>query len=163
MGVSQVVLTGNAVCDVATGQTTVTWTVRNLAGVPLNITGDTRGVFSSTQLPANETASGSEVIDGPAADGEISNTVTVVFGEGQSGAASATVTVAACLGTPPPPDIEFTFTNDPSVPQVEVGGTVEYSYCGVNDSDVELEVVRVVDDRFGILEVPEESTVVVSG
>jgi hypothetical protein len=158
-----VVLDGNAVCDVSTGQTTVTWTLRNLAGVPVNITGDERGAFSSTQLAANESASASETIAGPGEDGEVSNTVTVVFGEGQSGAASATVTVAACAGTPTPPDIAFTFTNDPSVPTAEVGDTVDYSYCGENNSDVDLEVVRVVDDRFGILEVPEESTIVSPG
>ena len=60
---------------------------------------------------------------------------------------------------PPPPGITFTFTNDPSVPVAEVGDTVEYSYCGENTSDVDLEVVRVVDDRFGMLEVPEEQTI----
>jgi hypothetical protein len=158
-----VVLAGNVVCDVSTGQTTVTWTLRNLAGVPLNITGDERGVFSSTQLAANETTTVTETFDGPDEDGQVSNTVTVVFGAGQSGAAPATVTVAACAGTPAPPDIAFTFTNDPSVPTAEVGDTVEYSYCGENNSDVDLEVVRVVDDRFGILEVPDESTIVSPG
>jgi LPXTG-motif cell wall-anchored protein len=130
----------------------------------LTITGDDRGVvFDPAQVPADETATGSESIDGPAADGEISNTVTVVYGQGQSGAATATITVPACTGTPAPPDIVFTFTNDPSVATAEVGETVDYFYCGENTSDVELEVVRVVDDRFGILEVPEESTVVSPG
>ena len=64
---------------------------------------------------------------------------------------------------PPPPDITFTFTNDPSVPTAEVGDTVEYSYCGENTSDVDLEVVRVVDDRYGTLEVPEEETILSPG
>jgi LPXTG-motif cell wall-anchored protein len=64
---------------------------------------------------------------------------------------------------PPPPGITFTFTNDPSVPVVAVGDTVDYSYCGENTSDVDLEVVRVVDDRFGVLEVPEEQTIVSPG
>jgi hypothetical protein len=129
----------------------------------LNITGDVRGAFNPTQLAANASATGSEAIAGSADDGEVSNTVTVVFGQGESGAASATVTVPACLGTPAPEGIAFSFTNDPSAPQVQVGDTVDYFYCGVNESGVELEVVRVVDDRFGALEVPESATVVSPG
>jgi hypothetical protein len=65
--------------------------------------------------------------------------------------------------TPPPPGISFTFTNDPSVAAAEVGDTVEYSYCGENTSEVDLEVVRVVDDRFGTLEVPEDETILSPG
>ena len=65
--------------------------------------------------------------------------------------------------TPPPPGIDFTFTNTPSVDVAEVGNTVEYRYCGTNTSDVDLEVVRVVDDRFGVLQVPEDNTVVSPG
>src|SRR5262245_51175489 len=53
--------------------------------------------------------------------------------------------------------------NDPSASQVQVGDTVDYFYCGVNTSGVDLEVVRVVDDRFGVLEVPEAATVVSPG
>jgi hypothetical protein len=64
---------------------------------------------------------------------------------------------------PPPPGISFTFTNDPSVPVAAVGHTVQYSYCGENTSDVDLEVVRVDDDRFGVLEVPAASTIVSPG
>jgi hypothetical protein len=64
---------------------------------------------------------------------------------------------------PPPPGITFTFTNDPSVEIAAVGETVDYSYCGENTSDVDLEVVQVVDDRFGILQVPEEQTIVSPG
>jgi LPXTG-motif cell wall-anchored protein len=44
-----------------------------------------------------------------------------------------------------------------------VGETVQYSYCGKNTSDVDLEVVRVDDDRFGVLEVPAASTMVSPG
>ena len=40
---------------------------------------------------------------------------------------------------------------------------MEYSYCGENTSDVDLEVVEVVDDRFGVLRVPEERTIVSPG
>jgi LPXTG-motif cell wall-anchored protein len=64
---------------------------------------------------------------------------------------------------PPPAGITFTFTNDPSIPVAAVGETVEYSYCGENTSDVDLEVVQVVDDRFGVLQVPEEQTIVSPG
>jgi hypothetical protein len=64
---------------------------------------------------------------------------------------------------PPPPGISFTFTNDPSVPVAAVGESVQYSYCGENTSDVDLEVVRVDDDRFGVLEVPDASTIVSPG
>jgi hypothetical protein len=44
-----------------------------------------------------------------------------------------------------------------------VGETVDYSYCGTNTSDVDLEVLRVVDDRFGVLQVPDVTTVVAPG
>jgi hypothetical protein len=64
---------------------------------------------------------------------------------------------------PPPAGITFTFTNDASVDTAAVGETVEYSYCGESTSDVDLEVVRVVDDRFGVLQVPEEQTLVSPG
>src|SRR4029079_1760320 len=64
---------------------------------------------------------------------------------------------------PPPPGITFTFTNDPSTPEASVGDTVDYSYCGTNTSDVELEVLRVDDSRFGILEVPDAATIVRPG
>ena len=40
---------------------------------------------------------------------------------------------------------------------------MEYSYCGENTSEVDLEVVRVVDDRYGTLEVPEEETILSPG
>jgi hypothetical protein len=81
--------------------------------------------------------------------------------------AETTSTVAGSTTTstliPPPPGVTFTFTNDPSVAVAQVGETVEYSYCGQNTSDVDLEVVRVEDDRFGVLEVPDESTILSPG
>ncbi len=40
---------------------------------------------------------------------------------------------------------------------------MEYSYCGENTSEVDLEVVRVVDDRYGTIEVPEEETILSPG
>jgi hypothetical protein len=65
--------------------------------------------------------------------------------------------------TPPPPGITFTFTNDPSVEVAEVGETIDYTYCGENTSDVPLEVIQVDDDKFGLLTVPEEQTIVDPG
>ena len=44
-----------------------------------------------------------------------------------------------------------------------VGDTIEYSYCGENTSDLDLEVVRVVDDRFGVLDLPDEPATVLPG
>ena len=104
---------------------TLTWTVRNVGGSPVTITGDSRGVsFTPTQLLPAPAATGSEVIDGPAADEAVTETVTVDAGGGQTAEAAATVTVPACTGPAAPPDISFTFTNDPSVPVAEVGETV---------------------------------------
>ena len=62
-----------------------------------------------------------------------------------------------------PPEIAFTFTNEASVPVAAVGETVEYVYCGENQSDVALEVLRVVDDRLGVLELPDVETIVQPG
>ena len=73
------------------------------------------------------------------------------------------MTVAACTGPAAPADIVFTFTNDPSVPVAEVGETVGYFYCGENQSDVALEVLSVVDDRYGVLELPQVETIVQPG
>jgi hypothetical protein len=49
------------------------------------------------------------------------------------------------------------------VPVAEVGETVEYTYCGENQSDVALEVLRVVDDRYGVLQLPDVETIVQPG
>ena len=83
---------------------------------------------------------------------------TVEPAVGPVGELSATVTVPDCASPGP-----FTFTNEPSEPIAAVGDTIEYSYCGENTGDVDLEVVRIVDDRFGVLEVPDEQTVVAPG
>ena len=145
------------------GQTTVTWTVRNLGTEQLTISGDTRGVtFTPSEVPADGTATGVETIDGPAVNDEVTETVTVVVA-GETVDLAATVTVPACTGPPAPDEITFTFTNDASVPSAFVGETVEYTYCGENTSDVPLEVLQVVDDRFGVLELPDVETVVQPG
>ena len=98
---------------------------------------------------------------------QITETVTVdvgfSLGDGGTTELSSTITVGACTGPAAPPDIAFSFTNDASVEVAEVGDTIDYTYCGENTSDVDLEVVRVVDDKFGVLEVPDEQTVVEPG
>jgi LPXTG-motif cell wall-anchored protein len=89
----------------------------------------------------------------------------VTFDPAVAGAsqASATVTVAGCTGPEPPPDIAFAFATIASVESAAVGDTVEYAYCAENTSGVPLEVVQVVDDRLGMLELPPEPTVVAPG
>ena len=49
----------------------------------------------------------------------------------------------------------------PTASTARVGGTVEYVYCGQNTSGIPLEVVRLVDDRLGVvIELPDVETVV---
>ena len=63
------VLTGNAVCNVESGETTLTWIVRNNTGSATNISGDTRGLtFDPNPVPANGTSTATETLDGPVAD-----------------------------------------------------------------------------------------------
>ena len=58
----------------------------------------------------------------------------------------------------------FTFTKTASTSTAAVGDTVEYTYCGQNTSDIPLEVVRLVDDRLGVvIELPDVETVVAPG
>ena len=77
---------------------------------------------------------------------------------------SASVTAAACTGPSLTPDVSFTFTKTPSVPTAGVGDTIEYVYCGQNTGAFPLEVVRLVDDRLGVvIEVPGVETVVAPG
>ena len=103
------------------------------------------------------------MIEGPAADEAVTETVSVDFGGGQTAEAAATMTVPACTGPAAPDDIAFTFTNEASVGEATSGETIDYDYCGENTSDVDLEVVQVVDDRYGVLELPAGETVVAPG
>jgi hypothetical protein len=152
------------VCAPDTAEVTVVWTVRNIGGSPVTIAGDGRGVsFTPAQVLPGTTAVGSEVIAGPTADEVVSESVTFDAGGGRTVEAAASVTVPACTGPPPPPEIIFTFTNEASVPVAAVGETVGYFYCGENQSDVALEVLRVVDDRYGVLELPDVDTIVQPG
>jgi hypothetical protein len=158
------VLSGSAVCGVEDGTVTVTWTVTNTGGVAGSVTGRTRGPsFDPADVPAGGAATAVEVVAGTAEDAELFQSVTVEFADGEVVSLSATVTVPGCTGPAAPEGIVFTFSNDPDVSVAEVGQTVSYSYCGRNDSDVALEVLRVVDDRFGVLELPDVETVVEPG
>ena len=74
------------------------------------------------------------------------------------------MTAAACTGPSLAPDVSFTFTKTPSVSTAGVGDTVEYVYCGQNTGAIPLEVVRLVDDRLGVvIELPGVETVVAPG
>ncbi len=110
------------------------------------------------------TSSATEVIDGQGSDQEITETVTVQLGDGSISELSDGVVVAACEGPPVPPEVTFTFTKTASTSVARVGDTVEYTYCGQNTSDIPLEVVRLVDDRLGVvIELPDVETVVAPG
>jgi hypothetical protein len=151
------------VCSVETGQTTVTWTVSNQTGSAISIAGSLRGVFyNPNPVPAGETATATETIAGPGTLQELTDTVAVEGG-GRAAELAVSVTLSACTGPEAPEDISFTFTNEASVPAAFAGDTIDYEYCGENNSDVPLEVVQVVDDRLGVLELPDVATIVAPG
>ena len=142
----------NAECDPATGETTVSWRVDNNGAAPVTITGNTEdvplepnpvppfGAATATQRhrrPGNRSA-GDE-------HGDDRRRWRSVIEE------SDDITAAACEGPEPPPDVTFTFNVTPSVTTAAVGETVEYTYCGQNTSTIPLEVVRLVDDRLGVV------------
>ena len=87
-----------------------------------------------------------------------SETVTVDIARATS-EASVTVTVAACTGPAAPEDITFTFSNDANVETASISETVAYTYCGTNTSDVDVEVMQVIDDRHGIVQLDGETIV----
>jgi hypothetical protein len=60
--------------------------------------------------------------------------------------------------------VTFTFTVSANISSAAVGDTVIYDYCGQNTSSIPLEVVRLVDDRIGVLiELPTVTTTVGPG
>ena len=159
------VLDGSAQCGPAEGQTTVTWTVSSNDTSAIVITGDARGQsFTPETVAPYGTSSATEVFDGQEADQEITETVTVQLADGSTSELSDGVVVASCEGPPVPPEVSFTFTKSASAAVARVGDTVEYTYCGLNTSDIPLEVVRLVDDRLGVvIELPDVQTVVAPG
>jgi large repetitive protein len=158
-------LHGRAVCDTDTGTTTVTWTISNNDGSPAIVVRSARGVEYNPNPDAPFGGStGTEVIDGPAQDQQLSETATVQHADGGTSDYSDEITAAACSGPELPPDVTFTFSKTPSVLTAGVGDTVEYVYCGQNTSAIPLEVVRLVDDRLGVvIELPDVQTVVAPG
>ena len=157
-------LSANAACDPETGQTTVTWVVNNNGGSSVEIIGDTEGVqFDSNEVPAGGSTTATEVIEGPASDQDLMNTVTVA-GAGQQLAISEDIVAATCTGPEAPPDVTFTFNVTPSASRAAVGDTVTTNFCGTNTSEIELEVVRLVDDHAGVvIELPSVQTLVGPG
>ena len=91
------VLHGNAECDPASGTTTITWTISNNDG-SLGLVAQRftrRGLQPEPDAPYG-TSIGTEVIDGPATDQQITETVTVQLADGSTTEPSATITAAAC-------------------------------------------------------------------
>ncbi len=107
--------------------------------------------WSRTQSLPSGQREATRVIDGPATDQAVTSTVTIDAGGGVVIQRSDDITAPACEGPALPPDVTFTFTVTPSVTRAAVGDTVEYQYCGQNTSTIPLEVVRLVDDRIGVV------------
>ena len=124
----------------------------NNGAAPVTITGNTEDApLEPNPVPPFGEATASHVIDGPATDQQVTSTVTIDAGAGVVIEESDDITAAACQGPEPPPDVTFTFDVTPSVSTAAVGQTVEYAYCGQNTSTIPLEVVRLVDDRLGVV------------
>ena len=102
-------------------------------------------------VPVYGWASATSTLDGPASDESLTTTVTIDGGASGPIELSDAITVPACPGPNAPPDVTFTFHVTPSVTRAIVGQTITYSYCGTNTSTIPLEVMRVVDDRIGLV------------
>ncbi len=115
-------LHGQAECNPSNGTTTITWTVSNNDGSPAIVLSDSRGVdFQPNPDAPHGASTGVEVVDGPANDDEITETVTIQLSNGETSELSASVTAAACTGPGLTPDVAFTFTKTASVPTAGVG------------------------------------------
>ncbi len=145
-------LDANAECNTTNGEATLTWVVSNNDSSSAVISGDSRGLrFNPNPIPPLGSATAVETLSSWPVDQVISNTVTVQPGDGQAATLSASVTVPACTGPPFAEEVTFTFTTTADVASAVVGETVQYSYCGQNTSAIPLEVVRLVDDRLGVV------------
>jgi uncharacterized repeat protein (TIGR01451 family)/LPXTG-motif cell wall-anchored protein len=155
------VLAGNALCDPATGNTTVTWTLRNNNGGPATITNGGGVTFTPNPVPPNANSTGTQSRPPSTTNSTVSLTVVVDLGQGVQTRPSATVNVGAC---DPPGITSFTFDKTASVTTAEVGQTVTYTYSGTNTGTIDLEVIGLVDDRLGVvLTDPNVVTVVAAG
>ncbi len=143
----------------------MTWTVSNNDDSPLVIITDSRGVpFNPDPVAPHGETSATEAIHGPDDDQAITETITVQHASGETSEYSVTITAAACNGPDVPPEVSFTFDKTASASTARVGDTLQYRYCGQNTSDIPLEVVRLVDDRLGVvIELPDVETVVAPG
>jgi hypothetical protein len=159
------VYSANAECDPATGQTTVSWLLTNNGATPVPIMTTFGPVpMNPNPVPAFGSASATLTVDGPDTDQQVTTTATVDGGAAGQIQLSDDITVAACQGPEFPPEVTFTFTTTPSVSRAAVGDTVEYTYCGQNTSTIPLEIVRLVDDRLGVLiELPSVQTIIGPG
>lgn len=142
------VLAGNALCDPVTGNTAVTWTLRNNDGGPATITSGGGQTFSPNPVPGNSSSTATEIVP-PSATNQV-DTLTVILdlGRGVETRPSASVNIGVCV---PPAVTSFTFTKTPSVTTADVGQTITYTYSGRNTGTVALEVVGLVDDRLGVV------------
>ncbi len=145
------VYSANAECNPATAQTTVTWRVTNTGTTPLPIVSSSEGVsLEPNPVPPGASATATRVLDGPASDQQVTSTLTVEI-DGQQVPLTDLVFANVCQGPALPPEVSFTFTKTPSATTAAVGDTIEYVYCGQNNSTIPLEVVRFADDRLGVV------------
>ena len=83
-------LHGHAECNPSNGTTTITWTVSNNDGSPAIVLSDSRGVdFQPNPDAPHGESTGVEVVDGPASDDQITETVTIQLADGEHLASSA--------------------------------------------------------------------------
>ena len=88
---------------------------------------------------------------GRTTDQAVTSTVTIDAGGGEVFQLSDDITAPACVGPAQLPEVTFTFVKTPSASIAAVGDTVEYTYCGQNTSTIPLTIVRLVDDRLGVV------------
>ncbi len=159
-------LHGHAVCNTETGTTIVTWTISNNDGSPAIVVSLRAGPRVQPQpgRPAGRGrrhGGGRRPGPGPA---DHRDRHGPAWQSGGTSDYSDEITAAACSGPELLPDVTFTFTKSASASMAGVGDEIEYTYCGENTSDIPLEVVRLVDDRLGVvIELPDVQTVVGPG
>ena len=155
---------GNAECNPATGETTVSWRLTNNGDAPVQILSSSEDVeLTRDSIPAGGIALAERVIQGSETDRRLTGNLSVDVG-GQQIDLSDEIFDFACTGPAFRPPVTFTFTKTPSVTSALVGDTIDYTYCGQNTSEIPLEVVRMVDDRLGVvIELPSVETVVEPG
>ena len=142
------VLTGAVVCG-AGGDSTVTWTMRNNTATAMRGT-DLRLLFGvgGVDIPANNTASATETITGPAEPESVYNEVYGFSGEGPSTEpfyASATLTVGVCTPTTTPP------TEPPTTPPTTVPPVTEPPTTPVSPANPE---IHLASCAAGVVTVP---------